>query len=496
MIVPQDTQTTYDLGGNVTTATSGSYTYDTNNNLTETKSLSFTAGGEPYPPGRGAWDFTYDRKNRLSYFYNGTMGDDVMHLRYDGLGRVWQRWSAVWDIQESKWDWSEYLLRFVYDGSQMAQKLAYIYTNGEEGSAAFEGVVLDMFYGPTGMMRWKIPGEEECVAYYLDESGRPGAQVMKGTETTAYRFDRDASGDTLWKGEWELSTGMQFGQGYGYVESYGVAVGDPDPESYSDPLVWTGGRHYLPSLGGKLLGSPGGFDGSRRLEGSEFGGGNPYSDKPFNADLDDDNWAEDGGISGAEESDNCNEEDFPYVPPFPYNEDEWYDEVKLGMFLLFCWCYSAARFKATSSQRKKVYNTHTHITENSAKCHFKCECNLNCNNSYWDVDPCPCNSIRIHGFDATYIASYHSCTVTSCGWSLADFDPNDPEMEWTDWWICQNRLITLQGFPECKSFNGQSEIKCYRKPCPPCEDFNDYGGGIGGPRTEDTEPGPDPTLPN
>jgi len=246
----QLTDSTY-TNGALTTATSGSYTYDTNNNLTETKSLSFTAGGEPYPPGRGAWDFTYDRKNRLSYFYNGTMGDDVMHLRYDGLGRVWQRWSAVWDIQESKWDWSEYLLRFVYDGSQMAQKLAYIYTNGEEGSAEFEGVELDMLYGPTGMMRWKIPIEEEDdhVAYYLDESGRPGAQVMKGTETAAYRFDRDAQGETLWKGEWELSTGMTFGQGYGYVESYGKVVGDPDPESYSDPLVWTGGRHYLPSLG-------------------------------------------------------------------------------------------------------------------------------------------------------------------------------------------------------------------------------------------------------
>ncbi len=239
----QLTDSTY-TNGVLTTSTSGSYTYDTNNNLTETKSLSFTAGGTPYPPGRGNWEFTYDRKNRLMTYTNGTMGNNVMHLRYDGLGRVWQRWT------KSGATWSGYFSRFVYDGNQSAQILSYTYDDDPSPVVAFGGIELDLLYGQTGMMRWKIPGEEEdCVAYYLDESGRPGAQVFKGTSTTANRFDRDAQGDTLWKGDWELiSIGMQFGQGYGYVERYGIEVFIPEPDFFSDPLVCMGGRHYLPTL--------------------------------------------------------------------------------------------------------------------------------------------------------------------------------------------------------------------------------------------------------
>jgi len=268
--------------GVLTTATSGSYTYDINNNLTETKSLSFTAGGGLYPPGRGAWDLTYDRKNRLKYYTNGTMGDDVMHLRYDGLGRVWQRWTAVWDDLESEWDWSSSLARFVYDGSQSAQILLYTYDDDPSPVVAFDSVGMDMLYGPTGRMtRWQIPNNGDWLrTYYLDESGRPGAQVVKGTSTSANRYDRDAQGETLWKGEWSLSDGMQFGQGYGYVESYGKVVGDPDPEYYSDPLVWTGGRHYLPSLGRftNRVGNNPYIGGGTPRGGSEFGGGIPVGD--------------------------------------------------------------------------------------------------------------------------------------------------------------------------------------------------------------------------
>ena len=126
MVVTQDIQTTFDLGRNptgikfsdnsgwaytetrsyargyqlvdfstsnatgVSVTASGSYTYDTNNNLLTTKLLAVTRGTSTLAT-RRAWTFTYDNKNRLITYTNTTV-NDVGNLWYDGRGRVWQRW--------------------------------------------------------------------------------------------------------------------------------------------------------------------------------------------------------------------------------------------------------------------------------------------------------------------------------------------------------------------------------------------------------------------
>jgi len=129
MIVTQDTQTKYDLGGNpteikfydaygwaytetrtyargyqitdttfsqrtgVTATTSGSFTYDTNNNMLTSKGVDIKiTSGNVQLAYRENWTFEFDRKNRMINFtHSGT--NLVRHIWYDGKGRVWQRWT-------------------------------------------------------------------------------------------------------------------------------------------------------------------------------------------------------------------------------------------------------------------------------------------------------------------------------------------------------------------------------------------------------------------
>ena len=71
----------------ITVDTSGSYTYDTNNNMRTTKSLDvnfMTAGsGNVRLVYRAEWTFTFDRKNRLKSFTNEGASNVRTNLWYD-----------------------------------------------------------------------------------------------------------------------------------------------------------------------------------------------------------------------------------------------------------------------------------------------------------------------------------------------------------------------------------------------------------------------------
>ncbi|HEX9744149.1 MAG TPA: hypothetical protein VGB30_01870, partial [bacterium] len=71
----------------VTSSTSGSFTYDTNNNILTTKEFSATrtSSGKQLDY-RGLWTFTYDRANRLKSYTNSQSGGSRGNVWYDSKG--------------------------------------------------------------------------------------------------------------------------------------------------------------------------------------------------------------------------------------------------------------------------------------------------------------------------------------------------------------------------------------------------------------------------
>jgi len=103
----------------VTSSTSGSFTYDTNNNILTTKEFNATrtSSGKQLEY-RGLWTFTYDRANRLKSYTNSNSGGSRGNVWYDSRGKVWQRWND----QVIGGAWDESLKRYVYDGGQLVQE--------------------------------------------------------------------------------------------------------------------------------------------------------------------------------------------------------------------------------------------------------------------------------------------------------------------------------------------------------------------------------------
>jgi hypothetical protein len=307
MRTTQEIRTTYDLGGNPTTietfndyglvfseartyarghqiksftltagpnstitgATSGNYTYDTNNNLTGTPG-TFTVtqnqdGTVRTMSFRQQWTFTFDRKNRMISFAKGSAPTERTNLWYDALGRVWQRWN---DNPQTT-DWAATAKRYVFDGSSLVQEHEFdveeiqpqFKEGGGEGSEAMEEqpyweytynkVLVDYLHQPGGLRqyRWDDDDEEYKTEFLMNDGGMPGARIERGTAIPSVsRAQRTASGDRQAEAEVtqfsDLSRMTASGQ---FIESYGG--GTSGSTGGFDPLASMGARHYTAGLG-------------------------------------------------------------------------------------------------------------------------------------------------------------------------------------------------------------------------------------------------------
>ena len=267
----------------VTVNTAGSYSYDTNNNMTGTKKLDAyrTISGTNYKIAfRAQWTFSFDRKNRLrTHTYAG--GSNVRgNICYDGMGRVWQRWND----NSSTGDWDADLKRFVYDGNAMAQDHEFVAMEVEGAwSYAYGQLNTDYLRKPDGIRQKVNNGVGGWDSHLLFNDGADVAsRTPSGSSTTITRTLRTASGDRL-NDNPRMTAGLTSGsfsnisnlaKPNSYIESYGGGTELGTSSLGYDSLVQSGPVHQLPGLGGMILNSPptGGGPGGG---GSTFGGGIP-----------------------------------------------------------------------------------------------------------------------------------------------------------------------------------------------------------------------------
>ena len=279
MVVMQDKRTTYDLGGNpteikfydndgwaytetrtyargyqltdfstsvagdVTINTAGSYTYDTNNNLTGTKKFDASRSGSQLSY-RAQWEFTFDNKNRLKTHENVSAADNVRgNIWYDGKGRVWQRWND----SSSTPEWDPTLKRFVYDGATLVQEHTVAASVPvDEWVYTYVDINRDYLRHPAGLRQRERSGGNDT-DYYLqtDEAALEYKIERSQTSATADRTERSASLDQIAGGSFtsDLSNLATSGE---YIEMYG------DLSNGFDGLVQKRRRHFLSGLGGYI----------------------------------------------------------------------------------------------------------------------------------------------------------------------------------------------------------------------------------------------------
>ncbi len=267
---------------NVTVDTAGSYTYDTNNNMTGTKKLDAyrTISGTNYKISfRAQWTFTFDRKNRLKTHTYPSGLNTRGNIWYDGVGRVWQRWND----DSVTGDWDADLKRFVYDGNALAQE--HKFTAGGNGSWTYSYGRCDIDYlrKPDGIRQKANNGVGGWDSHLLFNDGADVAsRTPSGSSTTITRTLRTASGERL-NDNPRMTPGLTTGsfnnisnlaKPNSYIESYGGGTELGTSSLGFDSLVQSGPVHQLPALSGMLLNSPpaGGGPGGG---GSTFGGGIP-----------------------------------------------------------------------------------------------------------------------------------------------------------------------------------------------------------------------------
>jgi YD repeat-containing protein len=231
-----------DLGTSVTVNTSGSYTYDTNNNMTGTKEVDATRSTTQLSY-RGDWTFTYDRKNRLKTHTNSNANNKQGNLWYDGLGRVWQRWN--YDTGQSSWDGT--LTRFVYDGSQLVQEHTSS-ANQQVGQwvYTYPDISRDYMHHPAGLRQ-----REGTATSYTDH------YLQSNAGSIEYKTQRDAVSETLARNDRSASLDRFPGATFDnishlatsgqYIESYGGGT-TGDSKGF-DAFVHRGSSHYLTALG-------------------------------------------------------------------------------------------------------------------------------------------------------------------------------------------------------------------------------------------------------
>jgi hypothetical protein len=253
----------------VTVSASGSYTYDDNNNLLTTKSLSVYRVAQAYLTIREAWTFTYDNKNRLQSYTNAGAAGDVGNIWYDGRGRVWQRW--IYNSGTEEWDSN--VTRYVYDGSAYAQE--HMFVAGEVEGAwvyTYDQILTDYLRKPGGVRQRDIStvDQSETDQFLLSDSGSVSARIQRETNSLVQRVELSASGTCQASGSQQDTTISKLGFRGGYTETFSGST-------EFDPLVQMGQRHSLPGLGGKAGGSSGG---TRIGGGLTFGGTSSLSKLP------------------------------------------------------------------------------------------------------------------------------------------------------------------------------------------------------------------------
>jgi hypothetical protein len=251
----------------VTISTHGSYTYDTNNNLTTTKKLDASRGGNQLAY-RAEWTFTYDRKNRLKSHANTNASNVRGNLWYDGRGRVWQRWNDNSNTE----DWDGTLLRFVYDGSTLAQEHnfdvaevlnAWVYT--------YDDLTRDYLRQPGGTRQRERSGGNDTDYFLQANQGTLEYKVERSPVSETYaRTERKSSLDQLPDSTFNNISNLATPNGY--IEMYGGSTSGST--AGFDGLVHMGGRHYLAGLGRKVNAAP---DGGSSFLG-EKGSGSGFSE--------------------------------------------------------------------------------------------------------------------------------------------------------------------------------------------------------------------------
>jgi hypothetical protein len=249
---------------------SGSYTYDDNNNLLTTKSLSVYRTALAYLAVRAAWTFTYDRKNRLQSYTNAGAGNDVGNIWYDGRGRVWQRWVY---LAGSEWDSN--VTRYVYDGSAYAQEHNFTVANVSNAWVyTYDQILTDYLRKPGGVRQRDIStvDQSETDQFLLSDSGSVSARIQRETNSLVQRIELTASGTAQAAGSQQDTTISKLGLRGGYTETFSGST-------EFDPLVQLGGRHYLAGLGREV--NTRYNDGDSNISGVGAGGDlkNPQSPK-------------------------------------------------------------------------------------------------------------------------------------------------------------------------------------------------------------------------
>jgi YD repeat-containing protein len=239
-------------------STSGSYSYDANNNLTTTKKLDASRGGNQLAY-RAEWMFTYDRKNRLKSYSNTNANYTRGNLWYDGRGRVWQRWNDNSNTSAL----ASSLTRFIYDGSTLAQELIFDVENVSDAWVyTYDDLTRDYLRQPGGIrQRERVTGTD--TDYYLQANqGKIEFKVTRGTvATTGVRNERKSSLDHLPSSTFTNISSLATSNGY--IEMYGGSTSGST--AGFDGLVQMGGRHYLAGLGRFVQMEPLLVEGSRNI---------------------------------------------------------------------------------------------------------------------------------------------------------------------------------------------------------------------------------------
>ncbi len=240
----QLTNATFVGGSGVSAVESGSFTYDTNNNLTGTKGISITRSGN-YLAYRAAYTFTYDRKNRLKTY---RLGDTTTHIWWDGLGRVWQRW----DYDEGEETWSMDVFRYVYDGMTLVQEhkfnalhLISEPPDLEAWAYMYMYLIRDYLHQQGGIrQRESDDGSTFTDRQLMTDRGVMTARVDKDTKNVVKRMELTSSLERQVYGseqDTQLSNLLSSGM---YIETFASTSG---ASAYFDPLIQQGQRHYLAS---------------------------------------------------------------------------------------------------------------------------------------------------------------------------------------------------------------------------------------------------------
>jgi len=245
----------------ITVDTSGSYTYDTNNNMRTTKSLDvnfMTAGsGNVRLVYRAEWTFTFDRKNRLKSFTNEGASNVRTNLWYDGMGRVWQRWND----DSVSGEWAETLMRYVYDGSTLAQEHEFLASGNGMWIYNYVRYDRDYLHKPDGVRQRSYVGPSSYTDEFLfRDMADIASKVTRGSSATVTRAPRMASGERQPENDLAPTTSSftdisRLGAHGAFTESYGGGTTNPRTQGF-DALLQSGPVHQLPALGGMLLGSP------------------------------------------------------------------------------------------------------------------------------------------------------------------------------------------------------------------------------------------------